>query len=159
MAEQFGAPELRLAQIDARAIMAWRQDWTAPHPTGVGHWDWERLVRRFRRDPASFTLAVWHGGLLCGLAAGHASERRASGDRAYVSINLVQSVPRRAHPLKRRIVLIAAEAVGEYGKAIGASSVRVVDPLDGAVAIYTTAGFNVVRSRGRIVSCEKEIVR
>src|SRR3954468_8660572 len=82
MSERLALPNLALAQIDARALATWREHWTEPHPSGIGPWDWEQLIRSFRRDPSAFTLALWYGDLLCGMAVGRASERRATGDRA-----------------------------------------------------------------------------
>ena len=157
MAHRLGLSELRLAQIDAKALQVWREVWTEKHPSGVARWDWEELARTFRRNPAAFTLALWHEGLLCGLAAGDVAQRRGSGERAAVSIRYVQSIPVRAHPLKRKVVLITVAAAESYGDMLGASHVRVRDPLEGALPLYLDAGFTVVRERGRIVSCEKAI--
>lgn len=148
-----------MTSIDARGLAAWRQHWTETHPSGVGRWDWEEHARGFRRDPIAFTLALWYDKQLCALAAGRASERRASGERAAVSIHYVQSAPTRAHPLKRKVVPITVAAAEWYGRLIGASYVRIISPLEGALPIYLEAGFTVVRARGTIVSYEKEIAR
>jgi hypothetical protein len=150
-------PELRLAEIDARALAAWREQWTDPHPSGSGGWDWQTLSDKFRRNPAAFTLALWSRDLLCGLAVGSASQRRATGERAAVSVQFVESIPRRVHPMKGDVGLIATTAVAAYGAAIGATHVRLANPLEGAVHIYVALGFGTVRRHGRIVYCEREI--
>ncbi|HEX9938625.1 MAG TPA: hypothetical protein VGB15_15915 [Longimicrobium sp.] len=150
-------PELRLAEIDARALAARRRQWTEAHPSGSGGWDWETLAEKYRRDPAAFTLALWSGDLLCGLAVGSASQRRTTGERAAVSVHFVESIPRRMHPMKGDVGLIATTAVAAYGTAIGATHVRLANPLEGAVHLYVALGFRIVRRHGRIVYCEREI--
>src|SRR5690349_15229613 len=66
---------LRLADCDPHTLSVWRTNWTGPHPSGWGGWDWEPLLRRAWRHPSAFHLAVWSGKTLCGLAVGRVSDR------------------------------------------------------------------------------------
>lgn len=153
------APRLRLTEIDARALSAWQRQWRQPHPSGSGGWDWAANAGSFRRDPADFTLAIWSGSILCGLASGRASGRGASGGRSAISIYNVESNPDRLHPLKGKIALIATTVAEAYGFVIDARAVRLVDPLPGALHIYVKLGFTVAWKNGRAVYCEREVLR
>jgi hypothetical protein len=157
-AEGFG-PSVRLSGIEAKSLQAWRLQWTSRHASGSGGWDWEMIAASARRDPADFTLAIWSGNMLCGLASGRTSARRMSGERASISIHDVEANPDPAHPLKGAVAYVTTAFAEVYGGILGAGAVRVVDPLPGALPVYVRLGFTVVSKGGRPVYCEREITR
>ncbi|HET7233736.1 MAG TPA: hypothetical protein VFJ16_27245 [Longimicrobium sp.] len=152
-------PEFRLADIGAKALGAWREQWTDPHPAGSGGWNWDELARWFQKEPSGFTVSIWSAELLCGMAGGRASDRRASGDRAALVIHNVESAPSPTHPLKGSVALIATAAAERYAGQIDAGCVRLLDPAPEVVPLYVALGYRVVRTRGRIVYCERELDR
>lgn len=152
-------PSLRLTDIDVHALEVWRSTWHGRHPSGDGGWDWERISRPLRRRPSAFHVAVWSGERLCGLAVGRPSARRAGGVRHTLSIHYMEAAPDQGHPLRRRVALLVTAAAEVYGRGLGASRVRLIDPVPGALRLYIGLGFAVARFRGGPVYCEREIER
>ena len=148
---------LRLADCTPRTLAVWRSTWSGPHPAGAGGWDWETLLRRAWRNPASFHLAIWSGKTLCGLAVGRVGPRNRDGRRNAILLDFIESVPDRQHPLRGAIAYLATSAVHAYGRILKAEAVRLMDPLPGAMRIYQDLGFDVVSSDGRVLYCERRI--
>lgn len=122
-------PDLRMADIDKRALAAWRATWTGVHPSGAGKWDWPTLIERAPHRPALLPIAIWYGDDLCGLAHGHASPHRADGTRHTISFTHIERRPEPpAVPLRRRIVSLAVAAAENYGRGLGASQIRLMNP-------------------------------
>jgi hypothetical protein len=57
-----------LSLIDATAFRQ-RDAWNGQP------WDWERELARIANDPRRFSLAIWHGEILCGLALGQSFKK------------------------------------------------------------------------------------
>lgn len=149
--------KLRFTEIDANALEAWHTQWIMPGLKRRSGWDWDSLAAKFGRRPSDFRLALWSGAELCGLAVGRLSKRRASGRRNTVSLRFMEGSPRQGHPLKSRVAVLVFAAAEEYGRAFGASRLRLMHPLPEVLALYTNLGFSVVHKRGTPLYCEKEI--
>lgn len=150
---------LRLTDIDARALSAWEEDWRGRSRFHAGGWDWRRICLPLHRRPSAFHCAIWSADRLCGLAAGRVSARRAGGVRHTLSVYFLESVPDRDQPLRGQVALLALTAAEAYGRALGASRLRLIDPLPGVLMLYVDLGFRVVWRRSRPVYCEREITR
>lgn len=153
----FVRADLRLAETNESTLDAWRATWSGPHPTGDGSWDWERLLRRAWRRPSAFHLAIWSGERLCGLAVGRASKRRPAGVRHTVSVHFIESAHHRDHPLRHTIAPLVIGAAEAYGKLLGASRIRLVDPLPGVVPLYEAFGFALAEQAEQSVYWERRI--
>jgi hypothetical protein len=152
-------PSLRLTDIDAEALSVWKATWRGTHLSGAGGWDWEVIWCRFRKRPTAFQLAIWSGGQLCGLAIGRTSKRRSSGVRHTISIHYMEAAPDQRHPLAGTIAPLAIAAAQRYGEALGASRLRLMDPLPGASTYYRKLGLSIALLPGRGVYFEKRIPR
>jgi hypothetical protein len=157
LADASGAAAVRLTDIDAHALDAWRSTWVRAHPLGYGGWDWEGLVGRVCTRPSAFQVAIWSGDELCGLAVGRVSRRRPSGRRHTVSVHYLEGSPRREHPLRGRVAAVAIAAAEVYGDIVGAWRIRLIDPLPGVFRIYQRLGFTIARDSGLPLYFEKRI--
>jgi hypothetical protein len=148
---------VELARYSAEAAYAWRTTWEGQeHPSGSGAWDWPNLMRSRWRRPEAFRLAIWSGSTLCGLAIGHPSTSRRAGLRHTISVDIMEGAPF-PHPLRGSIALLVITYAITYGRLLGASRIRLVEPLPGAIAIYRDLGFEVVYKGKRPVYCERSI--
>jgi hypothetical protein len=156
--EGVSGPELRIADIDAQAMHAWRNTWTGVHPSGAGRWNWPALVEQLPHRPAVLPVAIWYGNDLCGLALGQASRRRSGGIRHTVSLTFVERRPAPPPvPLRRRVVYLAVTVARAYGLSVGARRLRLRNPDPNLLWFYELLGFAVVRAGGRDIYCEQEI--
>ena len=152
-----GRADIRLTDIDAVALDAWRSSWLRPQALGYGGWDWTAIVAPLRRRPSAFRLAIWCGSQLCGLAVGRASKRRRSGIRHSLSVHYLESIPDPLHPLRGRIAAIALEGAEAYAAVLGAWRVRLIDPRPGVIRIYQRLGFGVASNSAMKLYLEKRI--
>lgn len=152
-------PELKIADIDQIALDAWERTWgRRKHPSGAGGWDWPEVVRRGLRRAAVLPVAIWYAEDLCGLALGRASRSREGGFRQAVTLSVIERRPEPPPVAIRGSVVQLVVAVAEkYGRAIGASQLRLDSPDPKLLQWYESFGFEVVWVRGRPVSCTREI--
>lgn len=153
--------DLRMADIDKRALEAWRTTWTGVHPSGTGNWDWPTLIDRAPHRPALLPIAIWYGKDLCGLAHGHASPHRSDGSRHTISFTHIERRPEPpAVPLRRRIVTLAVAVAVNYGRVLGASQIRLMNPDPRLLGYYCDVlGFVVAWKSGHPVYCVRRIER
>jgi GNAT superfamily N-acetyltransferase len=149
---------LRIEDTDERTIIAWQTTWIGPHPTNQGSWNWDRLLRRAWRRPSAFHVGIWSGEYLCGLGVGRASKRRGAGLRHTLSVHFIESAHDVRHPLRHRVAALVISAADQYGSLIGASRLRLIDPLPGVIRLYEDYGFTVARKAGQPVYCERRIL-
>jgi hypothetical protein len=151
------APPVVLRRYDAMAETAWHSEWQGRrHPTGSGGWNWPEIVRTRWKRPAAFRVAIWSGSTLCGLAIGHPSKTSPAGGRRTLSVNLIESSPL-VHPLQGVIAMLATTYATEYGRLLGSSRVRLMNPLPGVLDTYAALGFSIILQRGRPLYCAREI--
>lgn len=149
---------LLIRDTDEHTIHAWQTTWIGPHPTNQGSWNWDYLLRRAWRRPSAFHVAIWSGEHLCGLAVGRPSKRRAIGMRHTISVHFIESAHNDQHPLRGRVAALVIAAADAYGSLIGASRLRLIDPLPGVIRLYEDYGFTVARKAGQPVYCERRIL-
>jgi hypothetical protein len=144
-------------RYDALAESAWHLQWEGRrHPAGSGGWNWPKVMRSKWKRPSAFRLAIWSGTTLCGLAIGHPSRRSAAGRRKTLAVNLIEAAPF-AHPLRGFVTLLTTTYATTYGRQLGSSWIRLIDPLPGAMPGYTALGFSVILKGNRPLYCEREI--
>jgi hypothetical protein len=148
---------MRLVDTDEETLAAWRSTWRDAHPSGFGNWNWERILRRAWRRPSAFHVAVWSGEQLCGLGAGRLSKRRLVGVRHTISLHFIESAHDAGHPLRHTIAALVISAAEGYGRLVGASRIRLIEPLPGVIHIYQELGFEVAHKAGQPVYCERRI--
>jgi hypothetical protein len=100
---------------------------------------------------------VWSRDQLIALAVGRTSKRRQAGKRHTLSLHFIETHPDPRHALRRRILGIVLDAAEEYGRAIGATRLRLVDPLPGPTPLYTQTGFDLAGHYGQHVYLERGI--
>jgi hypothetical protein len=155
-AGSLAAPVL-LRRYDGMAEAAWHADWQGHrHVSGSGGWNWPEIVRSRWKRPSAFRLAIWSGAALCGLAIGHPSKRSPAGGRKTISVNLIEAAPF-AHPLRGFIKLVTVTYATEYGRLLGSTRVRLIDPLPGVIPSYTKLGFSIILKGDQPLYCEREI--
>lgn len=147
----------RFAPIDLATLDVWRATWTKPHPFRYGGWDWNAIVQPIWRRPAGLSLAVWSADRLCGLLAGRPSRRGSDGHRHTLSLHYLEGNADRNHPLRGHVADLALGAAELYARALGASRVRLVEPLPGVHRIYKRLGYGIVQNRGSRIYFEKRI--
>ena len=146
-----------LRRYDGTAEAAWHSDWQGrPHLNGSGGWDWPAIVRSRWRRPSAFRLAIWSGSTLCGLSIGHPSKRSPGGSRKTISVNLIEGSPS-AHPLRGFIKLVAITYATEYGRLLGSTRVRLIEPLPAVIPSYAQLGFSIILKGHQPLYCEREI--
>lgn len=90
-------------------------------------------------------MAIWSGEHLCGLAVGRASKRRPIGVRHTISVRFIESAHNDYHPLRGGVAALVIAAADAYASLIGASRLRLIDPLAGVIRLYEGYGFKVGR--------------
>lgn len=151
------AAPVALRRYDAVAEAAWYSEWQGRrHRSGSGGWNWPEIVRSRWKRPAAFRLAIWSGSTLCGLAIGHPSKTSTAGGRKTLSVNLMEAAPF-AHPLRGTITPLTVTYATEYGRLLGSTRVRLIEPLPGIVNSYAALGFSIILRGGRPLYCEREI--
>jgi hypothetical protein len=148
---------LRLADTDENTTAVWRATWHGAHPTGYGSWDWDRILARAWRRPAAFHVAVWSGEHLCALGVGRPSKRRLAGVRHTISVHYMESAHSIDHPLRHKVAALVIAAAAAYGERLGASRIRLINPLPGVLRLYEQYGFTVAWKAGQPVYCERRI--
>jgi len=150
------APVL-LRRYDGVAEAAWHSEWQGRHHVrGSGGWNWPEIVRSRWKRPSAFRLAIWSGSTLCGLAIGHPSKTSPAGRRQTMSVNLIEGAPF-VHPLRGFIKLLAVTYATEYGRLLGSTRVRLIEPLPSVIPSYTKLGFSIIIKGHQPLYCEREI--
>ena len=107
-----------------------------------GGWDWGSWVSHYRsRHHKRFEAAIWFGSTLCGLCLGKTSEKN-----VHVRLEVLEGSTDKNHPLKGRVAYIALTAIELYGYSCGSEEVRIIDPVDGAIASYRKLGYTLMNS-------------
>lgn len=81
--------------------------------------------------PKRFEVAIWHDERLCGLALGKPSK-----GTSHNAIYLMEGSPIK-HPLNALITRIVIEVGTAYAMALGKEYLRLVDPLEKMIKVYT----------------------
>ncbi len=110
-----------LAKIEASK---WQQD-----ASRKVNWDWTASVGQYAwRNPQRFELAVWYKKVyLAGLSLG-----RPTATRAGLRLDFIERNPTN-NPMEGLIAEITITAAESYARAIGASEIRIMNPINQAV--------------------------
>lgn len=124
---RLGFPALRLKPIDHAALTA-AKPWREAQRIG---WEWRSVLMLTTNR---FDLAVWHDGMLCGLAYGPATADR-------IAIAYLQGNPDPTHPLKGYVIDIAVAALEAQALAADAAEMRLPRQLPELVRVYGERGY------------------
>lgn len=116
--------DIKLGPIDNLAKKESTQ-WGANASRHV-RWDWRAAVGQYAwRNPQRFELSIWHKGtFLAGLSLGRPTKTR-SGFR----LDFMERNPNE-NPMQGLIATISIVAAETYGRAIGASEIRIMNPIN-----------------------------
>lgn len=119
------------------------------------NWPWIDMREWFRRDPARFELEIHCAGRICALALG-----RPSASRSNCSLHYVEASPDPTHPLRGKVLAVVLTALEQYCAAIGASEMRVVQPLAALIPLYVGRyGFTLADTTTPSPYCWREVRR
>lgn len=94
-------------------------------------WPWMGGYRNYSYSyPKRFELAIWYNDLLCSLSLGRPSYM---GSR--LRLEFIESRPEE-HPLRGRVTPIVVSVAEVYAVLIGASQLRIIDPVDRRLIEY-----------------------
>ncbi|WP_086932698.1 hypothetical protein [Agarilytica rhodophyticola] len=105
------------------------------------NWDWEGggYDEYSFRHPKRFEMATWYGSKLASLCLG-----RPSYMGGHLRLDFAEANPSE-NPLKGRIIPIILSAGELYASIIGASEIRLIDPIDSKlVNYYSSFGYRYV---------------
>lgn len=126
-----------ITEYSGRSAEAIKEQWD---PYGRGKetaWDWPELVRHYRKDPDTLTMAVWSLDRLASLGL-------ATTSGSAVHIRYLEGDPKSDCPLIGRRALIALEACAGYAQARGKTELRVHPLNDKLKDLYIdTYGFEL----------------
>lgn len=128
----------RLSPITREALRAYRLQWSSPHWTDHGGWDWEEKVRRYARKPRAFHAAAWADEQLCGLCVGSVCR-----SKAHLTLRFMESAPDPDHPLRGSITELMFAAARNYARVLGVGTIYLRNPLEGVRERYEGYGFSL----------------
>lgn len=123
---EIGDPRLNLTEFTAReasfAHLTWNNQTNGRRPNSP--WDWTQIWSQWGYSrPKQFNMSLYYDTMLCGIALG-----RPSRQKTRMKLELVESHPDRAHPLKNRVFAITLRALENYALLIGAEEIRIMKP-------------------------------
>ncbi|MDM9653354.1 hypothetical protein QU755_18290 [Pseudomonas wenzhouensis] len=119
---------------------AWRL-----HPDRQVGWCWRAVLRQERKVYKRFEVALWHGGVLCGLMVCRVSDARVN-----INVKFIEGPPF-DHPLKGTLLQLAVAQAEVYAGVIGASSVAIHKPIPEIAHLYEALGYEMVyRDRAKV---------
>lgn len=126
---------IRLTEVSQQALI-YTKIWAADINRKVD-WQWIEGYRNYSfRHPNRFELATWYGNALAGLSLGRPSY---AGTR--LRLEFIEASPTNT-PLKGRIVPITISVAELYANIIGASELRIIDPVDKKlIEYYSSFGY------------------
>lgn len=137
--------DVRITDLDAVALRAYRETWTGRHPSGYGGFDWVYLWHRHcRQEVKSFRCAIWSGSMLCGMAIGTISK-----GHSHLTIRYVEGRPQ-GHPLRGHVARTALGAAEYYARALNLPQVRIENPAPALEAWYRHLGFGLAFKEGAV---------
>jgi hypothetical protein len=120
-------------QIGAKAIQAF-QNWNGA--ARKVPWDWENEVKiNYANSPSNWTLAIWCGGVLCGLSLG-----RTNNNKTKFYLEGIEAAPD-SNPIRSIILALAIKGSEYYAKAIGCAEVWIVSPHPKLLSRYMQLGY------------------
>lgn len=132
---------IKLTEISSSALV-YSKLWVADAKRRVD-WPWGEGYRNYAfSHPNRFELATWYGNTLAGLSLGRPSY---AGTR--LRLEFIEANPSN-NPLKGRIVPITISVAELYANIIGASELRIIDPIDKRlIEYYSSFGYRYCTGR------------
>lgn len=99
----------------------------AQEQSGLGRvaWNWDEVLKKYRTHPKRFELSIWYRDLtLCGATIG-----RPTWSGGKLRIDFIEAAPMES-PFSGLIVDIMIAAGANYAKAIGATQLRIMGPVN-----------------------------
>ncbi|MCX2803131.1 hypothetical protein OQJ68_15160 [Microbulbifer thermotolerans] len=97
----------------------------------IAEWDWREVRKKYRTHPKRFELSIWHNDIfLCGASIGRPTW---SGNK--LRLDFIEANPS-GSPLSGTIADIVILSGKLYAKAIGASEIRIMNPVNDKVRNY-----------------------
>ena len=133
---------IQLKEVDNNAL-AQAKLWASFRSRQVD-WEWSAGYLAFRNsNPKRFELATWYTGTLASLAIG-----KVSPANSLVRLDFVEARPE-ANKLTGRVTPIVLSTMEMYAHFIGASEMRIIDPINDRVSrYYQDLGFKLVTREG-----------
>jgi hypothetical protein len=124
--------EVTLSDIDFKASIAAKQWLSSPERQSEIGIAWPEITIRYARTvPKRFELAIWHRDLfLCGLALGKPTR---SGNK--LRLDFIEKSPDK-NPLSGLITDITIVALEAYALSIGATQLRITNPINEKIKNY-----------------------
>lgn len=134
--------ELSLCPIDAAALNFWEAWWHGKQYNNGGPvgFSWDLLAVHFRKRPKRFEVALWGGSTLCALAVGLPSRGEDN-----LTLHFLERYWG-TNPISGYIAPIVIDAADNYAAILGKRSLKIKNPVRGAVHIYETLGFELATS-------------
>ena len=136
--------KVRFEPIDALALSAFEL-WENPH------FCWREIAAWKSREPLSLDIAIWFEEQLCGLCFVNPNK-----SRQRIRIVRLEGRPG-AHPLKKRIAVLAMMAIDEFAQIIGSKCIEVQEPIQGAIPVYTKLGFKFDLEGRLVLTVESKV--
>lgn len=132
---------IKLTEISQSALI-YSKIWAADLNRKVD-WPWSEGYKSYAfRYPNRFELATWYGSALAGLSLGRPSY---AGTR--LRLEFIEANPS-GSPLKGRIIPITISVAELYANIIGASELRIIDPIDKKlIEYYSSFGYRYCSGR------------
>lgn len=108
-------------------------------------WDWDKVLRKFRRRPRRVELAIWVADDLCGLALGRISDRC-----VVATIHFIEGNPG-GHPLRGRVLPVAVRFLEVLAASLEVKEVSIEQPVPELIEYYKRLGFIHPTTKGRKV--------
>lgn len=103
-----------------------------PHAT----WNWRDKVAIYRQtEPKRFELALYYRSICCGLSLG-----RPNRSGKHLRLEFIENNPDPFQPLRRKVVPISLRASRRYAQLIGASELRIANPIPELIPYYSRMG-------------------
>ncbi len=94
-------------------------------------WDWDKMLKIYRPEPKRFEIAIWHNKhWLCSASIG-----KTTSQGGKLRLDLIESNPNRTI-LAGLVVDINITLYEAYARAIGATELRIISPVNDAVKDY-----------------------
>lgn len=130
---------IKLEGISTKALSA-AKTWSSFTERQV-EWDWKVGYRAYsRRHPKRFELATWYGNQLSSLSLG-----RPSYMGSHLRLDFIEARPKNNH-LKGRVVPTVISVAELYGAIIGASQLRIMNPVNSKlIDYYSSFGYRYIK--------------
>jgi hypothetical protein len=139
------ATVVHLDDITPDAIIQ-TKEWRHAYPDlRQGNWDWEKIIKLFRRRARHVELAIWVDAVLSGLLVG-----RISDNCVVATIHFLERRPA-DNPLAGSVARIATQYLEVLAIMLNCRQTALDSPLPALLEFYKSLGYNNATTKGRKV--------